>query len=132
MFFPEVMHILRTYCILSNIQRKKFYGGKRYMYKIYSDGDYSICVSEYVDQYSIICKKDNFKIAIYLYKDGIHVYFKAYENKVLFYKKFMTSYHERIKNSTVLKRYLLTHVYIENTIIQLMIINTIDIFYKNL
>ena len=102
------------------------------MYKIYSDADYSICVSEYVDQYSIICKKDNYKIAIYLYKDGIHVYFKAYENKVLFYKKFMTSYHERIKNSTVLKRYLLTHVYIENTIIQLMIINTIDIFYKNL
>ena len=102
------------------------------MYKIYSDSNYNICVSEYVDQYSIICKKDNFKIAIYLYKDGRHVYFKAYENKVLFYNKFMTSYHELLKNSTVVKRYLLTHIYIENAIIQLMIINTIDIFYKNL
>ena len=102
------------------------------MYKIYSDADYSICVSEYVDQYSIICKKDNLKIAIYLYKNGIHVCFKAYENKVLFYNKFMTSYHELLKNSAVVKRYLLTHIYIENAIIQLMIINTIDIFYKNL
>ena len=99
------------------------------MYKIYSDGDYSICVSEYVDQYSIICKKDNFKIAIYLYKDGIHVYFKAYENKVLFYKKFMTSYHERIKTSKVLTYYLLTKDTKENTITQIMINNKI-LFYN--
>lgn len=102
------------------------------MYKIYNDGSYSICVSEYVDQHIIICKRNGYKINIFLFKDMEHIYFKAYNKKELIYNKRMTSLRGPLNTEKKVKNFLLSHVYINNVDIQLMIINAVNIFYENL
>lgn len=100
------------------------------MYKLYSNKGYRILVSEYVDIYSIVCKKEEYKINILLYKDMQNVHFKLYEDNTIIYNKMLTVYGS-VKSSKELKTFILKHIYISNTVVQLMIINSIDIFYKN-
>lgn len=101
------------------------------MYKLFNNGVYSVCISEYVDMYSIVCKHEDYKVNIFLFKDMQHFNIKCFYQKELIHYKKMHVFKNNLDTSKKIINYIMGHMYINDVNIQLMVINSLNIFFNN-